>query len=217
MFTPQSETKFGMSKVTSDQTKYPFEPCKLYDFGGDVNKRWSIAYYIYNRDQNKLVRRRISGFNRIKSARTRKAAARELMQQIDDLLRQRYTEGGQEALSDSLAFLQESEADFNLSTFTLRQAVIYFINYKNAATLKNKADRMEENYREGLARIKKNTFDTYKTFLNLQQEFPARYQFVREPRHQPTVRRLCQAMEVSMSGYYAWLKQPENLTYKCEK
>ncbi len=124
MFTPQSETKnetsetkFGMSKVTSDQTKYPFEPCKLYDFGGDVNKRWSIEYYIYNRDQAKLVRRKVSGFNRVKTLRARKAAAKELMQQIDDLLRQGYTEGGQETLSDSLAFLQESEADFNLSTY----------------------------------------------------------------------------------------------------
>jgi integrase len=109
----------------------------------------------------------VSGFNRIKPARARKAAARELMQQIDELLRQGYTEGGQEALSDSLAFLQESEADFNLSTFTLRQAVVYFINYKNSATLKNKADGLEENYREGLARIKKNTFDAYKTFLKV--------------------------------------------------
>ncbi len=65
------------------------------------------------------------------------------MQQIDELLRQSYTEDGKETLSDSLAFLQEAEADFNLSTFTLRQAVVYFINYKNVATLKNKADRLE--------------------------------------------------------------------------
>ena len=174
MFTPQTKTKskttktnFGMSKSDTATAKYPFQACKLYDSGGDVNKQWVVEYYVYNRDQDKLVRRRVSGFNRVKTARARKAAARELMQQIDELLRQGYTEGGLEALSDSLAFLQESEADFNLSTFTLRQAVVYFINYKNAATLKNKADRLEENYREGLARIKKNTFDAYRTFLKV--------------------------------------------------
>ena len=110
MFIPQSatksatsKTKFGMSKVTSDPAKYPYELCKLYDCGGDVNKRWIVEYYIYNRDQAKLVRRRVSGFNRVKTLRARKAAARELMQQIDELLRQGYTEGGKEALSDSLA------------------------------------------------------------------------------------------------------------------
>ena len=114
-----------MSKVTSDSAKYPYELCKLFDCGGDVSKRWIVEYYIYNRDQAKLVRRKVSGFNRVKTLRARKAAAKELMQQIDELLRQGYTEGGQETLSDSLAFLQESEADFNLSTFTLRQAVVY--------------------------------------------------------------------------------------------
>lgn len=67
-----------------------------------------VEYYVYNRDQDKIVRRRFSGFNRIKTVRARKAAARELMQQIDELLRQGYTEGSQETLSNSLAFLQES-------------------------------------------------------------------------------------------------------------
>ncbi len=130
MFTPQTKTKskttktnFGMSKSDTTTAKYPFHACKLYDSGGDVSKQWVVEYYVYNRDQDKLVRRRVSGFNRIKTVRARKAAARELMQQIDELLRQGYTEGGKETLSDSLAFLQESEADFNLSTFTLRQAV----------------------------------------------------------------------------------------------
>jgi hypothetical protein len=74
-----------MSKVTSDPAKYPFQVCKLYDCGGDVSKRWIVEYYVYNRDQAKLVRRKVSGFNRVKTLRARKAAAKELMQQIDDL------------------------------------------------------------------------------------------------------------------------------------
>jgi hypothetical protein len=57
----------------------------LYDCGGDVSKRWIVEYYVYNRDQAKLVRRKVSGFNRVKTLRARKAAAKELMQQIDDL------------------------------------------------------------------------------------------------------------------------------------
>jgi hypothetical protein len=74
-----------MTKSDNASAKYPFQPCKLYDSGGDVSKQWVVKYYVFNRDEDKLVRRRVSGFNRIKTVRARKAAARELMQQIDAL------------------------------------------------------------------------------------------------------------------------------------
>jgi hypothetical protein len=63
-----------MAAPEANAPKYPYEPCKLYDFGGDIDKRWSVEYYVYNRDQAKLVRRRVTGFNRIKTVRARKAA-----------------------------------------------------------------------------------------------------------------------------------------------
>ena len=37
-----------------------------------------------------------------------------------------------------------------------------------------------------------------------------RYQFIREQRGEYCLERLCQAMEVSLSGYYAWLTRPES-------
>jgi hypothetical protein len=115
-----------MSKINSDQAKYPYELCKLYDCGGDVSKRWIVEYYVYTRDEAKLVRRKASGFNRTKPIRARKAAAKELMQQIDDLLRQGYTEGSATPKTDT----SQIGVTFDLETFTLKQALIYFINHK---------------------------------------------------------------------------------------
>ena len=37
-----------------------------------------------------------------------------------------------------------------------------------------------------------------------------RYRFIREHRGEYSLERLCQAMEVSLSGYYAWLTRPES-------
>ncbi len=81
MFVPPTKTKtktdFGMTKSDKASAKYPFQPCKLYDLCGDVSKQWVVEYYVFNRDKNKLVRRRVIGFNRIKTVRAGRAAARE--------------------------------------------------------------------------------------------------------------------------------------------
>ncbi len=44
-----------------------------------------------------------------------------------------------------------------------------------------------------------------------------RYLFIREHTQQHVVERLCRAMEVSVSGYYAWLKRPESTRKQANK
>jgi integrase len=156
-----------MTKSDNASAKYPFQPCKLYDSGGDVSKQWVVEYYVFNRDEDKLVRRRVSGFNRIKTVRARKAAARELMQQIDELLRQGYTEGSATPKIDTT----QIGVTFDLETFTLKQALIYFINHKNAATALGGSKTLSEEYRKGYARISENMFASYKTFYRLVVEW----------------------------------------------
>jgi hypothetical protein len=156
-----------MAAPEANAPKYPYEPCKLYDFGGDIDKRWSVEYYVYNRDQAKLVRGRVTGFNRIKTVRARKAAARELMQQIDELLRQGYTEGSPTPKIDTA----QIGVTFNLESFTLKQALIYFINHKNAATALGGSQTLSEEYRKGYARISESMFASYRTFHRLVVEW----------------------------------------------
>lgn len=80
MFAPQTATKnattatkFGMSKEEHSNQKYPYERCRLFDYEGDISKRWEIEYYVYNRDLGQKVRRKVSAFNRIKSLRARRS------------------------------------------------------------------------------------------------------------------------------------------------
>ncbi len=60
---------------------------------------------------------------------------------------------------------------FDLSTFTLRQAIIYFINHKNAATAIGGRKTLVEEYRQGQARISQNMHSSYKTFYRLVSEW----------------------------------------------
>jgi hypothetical protein len=62
----------------------------------------------------------------------------------------------------------------------------------------------------GKSTLKGNRRDPKKGSGYLHQELSVRYQFVREHCRQYSVERLCQAMEISVSGYYAWAKRPES-------
>ncbi len=48
---------------------------------------------------------------------------------------------------------EEPAQRFNLKTFTVREAVTFFLNYKNAATMGNEHNLFQEAYNVGKARI----------------------------------------------------------------
>ncbi len=128
-----TETNFGMTKTNPNLTqtpqRHPYELCKLYDCEGNIKKRWVIEYYVYNRDVKKKVRRRISGINRIKTLKERREAAKELMQEINQLLIQGYTEGGS----------QKGIFQADTQVYTLKEAFTHFLLIKDTAIKKNTA------------------------------------------------------------------------------
>ena len=72
--------------ATMQVVKRPFRYCKLYDFNGDVSKRWSVAFYIWDEAAGKLVRKRDYSMNHLVDLDKRRAFCKQLMKQINTRL-----------------------------------------------------------------------------------------------------------------------------------
>lgn len=69
---------------------YPFRLSKLYDYGGDVSRRWVMVYYAYNVATGKLQRCKDYSMNQHKTLRERRRYCAWLGQSIDYNLMQGY-------------------------------------------------------------------------------------------------------------------------------
>lgn len=137
-----------------------YEP-RLYDADGDMEKRWYIDFRIWDTDKKEFVRKQYTGMNKYRSKTARKKKALEKLLEIKNLLKQGATTGDapKEQENDNLRFDEKK--------LTLKQAIIYFLNYKNATITGNEEHRLEEKYNEGVARVSKNTFRSYKKLKNV--------------------------------------------------
>lgn len=79
----QTKTKYKQSKDT------PFDISKtvLYDYDGDLSKRWIIIYHIYNSDSNKLERKQIKISQKLQTEKDRRQYARQKISDINKVLK----------------------------------------------------------------------------------------------------------------------------------
>lgn len=140
-----------------------YEP-RLYDADGDVTKRWYIDFRIWDTDKQAFVRKQYTGMNKYPSKTKRRQKSLEKLLEIKELIKKGYTVGDTPL---EPAKTSEPELRFNLKIFTLKQAVIYFLNYKNAATMGNEEHNLAEKYNERMARVSKNTFRSYMNLKNM--------------------------------------------------
>ncbi len=131
---------------------------RLFDYKGDLSKRWYIEYYLWDTDTQAFVKRRYWGMNKYTTAKDRRQVSRQKLEEIRKVLEDGYA-AGKKAL--------EPEQRFNLKSFTLKEAIIYFLNYKNAITSGNEQHQFVETYHTGKARISQNMFASYCTLKNL--------------------------------------------------
>lgn len=130
---------------------------RLNDYAGDLTKRWYIEYYIWDTDQEAFAKKRYWGMNKYTSVSARRQVSRQKMEEIRKVIEEGFTIGKKP---------EEPAQRFNLKTFTVREAVTFFLNYKNAATMGNEHTLFQEAYNVGKARISENTFASYRTLKN---------------------------------------------------
>jgi integrase len=63
---------------------------KLYDYHGDIKKKWSLVYYVYSEGQNKLIRKFDYGINQFDTAKERYLYAPKRILEINKLLKSGY-------------------------------------------------------------------------------------------------------------------------------
>jgi site-specific recombinase XerD len=66
--------------------KYPYKLCKLNNHNNNLEKEWYVEFWAFDVETNKLKRKRIVHFNKLKNIRERHNYAIELMKYIDNLL-----------------------------------------------------------------------------------------------------------------------------------
>ena len=100
-----------------------YEP-QLKDYDGDLSKRWYILFKIWDTDKQDFVFRQYKGLNKYKTLAARRKAARQKVEEIKQLIAQGYTAGKAKA----------SLKEYDIRRLSLRQAMDYFLNMKNAAS-----------------------------------------------------------------------------------
>ena len=67
--------------------KYALERIKLYDFNGDISKKWEVAFYVWDLGNKKFVRKKDYSINKERTVEGRLEAANKLMSTIKSVLK----------------------------------------------------------------------------------------------------------------------------------
>jgi integrase len=138
---------------------------RLYHGGWDVSVRWYIDFRIWDTDKKKFVRRQYTGMNKHKTLVKRKEAALAALDEIEELLKEGVAIG---TPSDT------PQNRFDLERFTMREAITYYLNYKNDTLAGNEEKTLVIQYNQGRAMVSKNTFKTNRILFKLLTDYLAK-------------------------------------------
>jgi hypothetical protein len=95
-------------KQNSTDMKYPYKPAILNNQNGDIEKRWSISFWVFSINEGRKIRKYDYSINKYKSNQERKAYAKKRIKAINELLEQGYHIDNSKPSPD--AFITVSEA-----------------------------------------------------------------------------------------------------------
>jgi hypothetical protein len=136
-----------------DRIDPDYEP-RLYDADGKIYNdqgkeiRWHIEYRVWDWNKQKFVRKLYRGMNKHKSVRARRKAANDSMLELKALLK----EGIFIGQAPDPDIIQRSKID--LAKYTLKQACIAFLNFKNSTH----SEQLPDTYNGKLAKVSEGTF-----------------------------------------------------------
>jgi site-specific recombinase XerD len=117
---------------------YPFKYAILNDQGLDLNKRWSITFWVYDVDLCKKVRKFDYSVNDYKSVRERKAYAKKRIETINDLLKRGFhldkkkqIETSILTVADGLEFALNASSINHVSKLSYKSVVKLFLEWAN--------------------------------------------------------------------------------------
>jgi len=131
-------------KMTTPQ-KNPYKLCKLTPKNLDMSKRWVIEYYIWDEQNEKLVRKRIIINSETKSQRLKEA--KRITKEIDTLLQNGGVLNPISKSNTSETLNVNSNEVFVNDSSSIQSAAMYFIDFQKTI-------------------LKPRTFETYKTDIN---------------------------------------------------
>lgn len=80
-------TTMGIAKPLVSEKNYPYRPAKLYHYKKNPNRVWSVSFYVFDLNTEKLTRKICRGaFNKIKDAKLRYKEATDFCNEINRML-----------------------------------------------------------------------------------------------------------------------------------
>jgi len=82
--------KLNLFEPLPFEKMYPYKKARLVDCDGDISKRWYIEFYAWDVQQDKLLRKRFYEINNLDTIKDRRAYARRIIGEINELLKDGY-------------------------------------------------------------------------------------------------------------------------------
>jgi len=112
----------SLIELSAFEDMYPFKNAKLNDCDGDISKRWYIEFYAWDVQKEKLLRRRFYEINNISTIKDRRAYARRIIKEINDLLKDGFHFDVNKAPAEAVSEEQK--------TYTINAALDYALEVK---------------------------------------------------------------------------------------
>lgn len=131
-------------KLNSTDMKYPYKSAILNNQNGNLNKRWSISFWVYSVNEGKKIRKYDYSINKYSSVRERNAYAKKRIEAINTLLVQGYHIDNSKPAPDALLSIADAlEAAFDACSISHASELSYksskkcFINWAEKHNLDN--------------------------------------------------------------------------------